>query len=94
MAKRLFTLNDRDELISTLYYYVRTIQSTCKKIKHKIRVIKITNPRYEKIDYSQYKLDGTKHFEKGNDFWPNIRETMKNSMNEAMLKDIELFLFS
>ena len=88
MEKRLFTLNDRDELISTLYYYVRTIQSTCKKIKHKIRVIKITNPRYEKIDYSQYKLDGTKHFEKGNDFWPNIRETMKNSMNEAMLKDI------
>lgn len=88
MEKRLFTLNDRDELISTLYYYVRTIQSTCKKIKHKIRVIKITNPRYEKIDYSQYKLDGTKHFEKGNDFWPNIRETIKNSMNKAMLKDI------
>ena len=88
MEEKLFTLKDRDELISTLYYYVRTIQSTCKKIKHKIRVIKITNPRYEKIDYSQYKLDGTKHFEKGNDFWPNIRETMKNSMNEAMLKDI------
>lgn len=88
MEEKLFTLKDRDELISTLYYYVRTTQCTSKKIEHDIWVIKITNPRCEKIDYSQYKLDGTKHFEKGNDFWPNIRETMKNSMNEAMLKDI------
>lgn len=88
MEKRLFALNDRDELISTVYYYVRTIQSTCRKIKHNIWVIKITNPRCKKIDYSQYKLDGTKNFDEGNEFWPNIREAMKSSMNEAMLKDM------
>lgn len=88
MENILFALNDRDELISTLHYYVRTIQSTCKKIKHNIWLIKITSPRYEKIDYSQYKLDGTKDFVKGNEFWSNIRETIKSSINKALLKDM------
>lgn len=59
-----------------------------KKIEHDIWVIKITNPRCEKIDYSQYKLDETKNFDEGNEFWPNIRETMKSSVNEAMLRDM------
>lgn len=88
MENILFALNDRDELISTLHYYVRTIQSTCRKIKDNIWVIKITSPRYKKIDYSQYKLDGTKDFVKGNEFWSNIRETIKSSINEAMLRDM------
>lgn len=88
MEEKLFTLKDRDELISTLYYYVRTTQCTSKKIEHDIWVIKITNPRCEKIDYSQYKLDETKNFDEGNEFWPNIRETMKSSVNKAMLKDM------
>lgn len=88
MEEKLFTLKDRDELISTLYYYVRTTQCTSKKIEHDIWVIKITNPRCEKIDYSQYKLDETKNFDEGNEFWPNIRETMKSSVNEAMLRDM------
>lgn len=88
MEKKLFTLKDRDELISTLYYYVRTTQCTSKKIEHDIWVIKITNPRCEKIDYSQYKLDETKNFDEGNEFWPNIREIMKSSVNEAMLRDM------
>lgn len=88
MEEKLFTLKDRDELISTLYYYVRITQCASKKIEHDIWVIKITNPRCEKIDYSQYKLDETKHFDEENGFWPNIRETMKSSVNEAMLRDM------
>ena len=88
MEEKLFTLKDRDELISTLYYYVRTTQCTSRKIEHDIWVIKITNPRCKKIDYSQYKLDETKNFDEGNEFWPNIRETMKSSVNEAMLRDM------
>lgn len=88
MEEKLFTLKDRDELIPTLYYYVRITQCASKKIEHDIWVIKITNPRCEKIDYSQYKLDETKNFDEGNEFWPNIRETMKSSVNEAMLRDM------
>ena len=88
MEEKLFTLKDRDELIPTLYYYVRTTQCTSRKIEHDIWVIKITNPRCKKIDYSQYKLDGTKNFDEGNEFWPNIRETMKSYVNEAMIRDM------
>lgn len=88
MEKRLFTLSERDELISTLHYYVQIIQSTNKKIKQDIWGIKNISPRYEKIDYSQYELDGTKDFDEGNEFWPNIRETIKRSINEAMLRDM------
>lgn len=49
MEEKLFTLKDRDELISTLYYYVRTTQCTSRKIEHDIWVIKITNPRCKKL---------------------------------------------
>ena len=36
LEKRLYTLKEREELISTLYYYVRTIWSVRRKIKNDI----------------------------------------------------------
>lgn len=40
LEKRLYTLKEREELISTLYYFVRTIWSVRRKISNDIWVIK------------------------------------------------------
>lgn len=88
LEKRLYTLKEREELISTLYYFVRTIWSVRRKIKNDIWVIRNINPYYIKADYSQYILDETKHFVEGDKYWPIIRDVLKYPMNEEMLKEM------
>ena len=88
LEKRLYTLKEREELISTLYYYVRTIWSVRRKIKNDIWVIRNINPYCTKADYSQYILDETKRFAEGNKYWPIIRDVLKYPMNEEMLKEM------
>ena len=88
LEKRLYTLKEREELISTLYYYVRTIWSVRRKIKNDIWVIRNINPYYIKADYSQYVLDETKRFAEGDKYWPIIRDVLKYPMNEEMLKEM------
>ena len=88
LEKRLYTLKEREELISTLYYYVRTIWSVRRKIKNDIWIIRNINPYCIKADYSQYILDETKRFVEGDKYWPIIRDVLKYPMNEEMLKEI------
>lgn len=88
LEKRLYTLKEREELISTLYYYVRTIWSVRRKIKNDIWVIRNINPYCTKADYSQYILDETKRFAEGDKYWPIIRDVLKYHMNEEMLKEM------
>lgn len=88
LEKRLYTLKEREELISTLYYYVRTIWSVRRKIKNDIWVIRNINPYCIKADYSQYILDETKRFSEGDEYWPIIRDALKHRMNEEMLKEM------
>ncbi len=88
LEKRLYTLKEREELISTLYYYVRTIWSVRRKIKNDIWVIRNINPYCIKADYSQYILDETKRFVEGEEYWPIIRDALKYHMNEEMLKEM------
>ena len=88
LEKRLYTLKEREELISTLYYYVRTIWSVRRKIKNDIWVIRNINPYCIKADYSQYILDETKRFAEGDKYWPIIRDVLKYPMNEEMLKEM------
>ena len=88
LEKRLYTLKEREELISTLYYFVRTIWSVRRKIKNDIWVIRNINPYCIKADYSQYILDETKHFVEGDKYWPIIRDVLKYPMNEEMLKEM------
>lgn len=88
LEKRLYTLKEREELISTLYYYVRTIWSVRRKIKNDIWVIRNINPYCTKTDYSQYILDETKRFAEGDKYWPIIRDVLKYPMNEEMLKEM------
>lgn len=88
LEKRLYTLKEREELISTLYYYVRTIWSVRRKIKNDIWVIRNINPYCTKADYSQYILDETKRFAERDKYWPIIRDVLKYPMNEEMLKEM------
>ena len=88
LEKRLYTLKEREELISTLYYYVRTIESVRRKISNDIWVIKNINPCYIKADYSEYLLDETHRFTEGEEYWPIIRDVLKYPMNEEMLKEM------
>lgn len=88
LEKRLYTLKEREELISTLYYYVRTIWSVRRKIKNDIWVIRNINPYCIKADYSLYILDETKRFVEGDEYWPIIRDALKYHMNEEMLKEM------
>lgn len=88
LEKRLYTLKEREELISTLYYYVRTIWSVRRKIKNDIWIIRNINPYCIKADYSQYILDETKRFVEGDKYWPIIRDVLKYPMNEEMLKEM------
>lgn len=88
LEKRLYTLKEREELISTLYYYVRTIESVRRKISYDIWVIKNINPCYVKADYSGYRLDETQRFSEGDEYWPIIRDVLKYHMNEEMLKEM------
>lgn len=88
LEKRLYTLKEREELISTLYYYVRTIWSVRRKIKNDIWVIRNINPYCIKADYSQYILDETKRFVEGEEYWSIIRDALKYHMNEEMLKEM------
>lgn len=88
LEKRLYTLKEREELISTLYYYVRTIGSVRRKIINDIWVIKNINPCYIKADYSEYLLDETQRFAEGDEYWPIIRDVLKYPMNEEMLKEM------
>lgn len=88
LEKRLYTLKEREELISTLYYYVRTIWSVRRKIKNDIWVIRNINPYCTKANYSQYILDETKRFAEGDKYWPIIRDVLKYPMNEEMLKEM------
>lgn len=88
LEKRLYTLKEREELISTLYYYVRTIGSVRRKIINDIWVIKNINPCYIKADYSEYLLDETQRFAEGDEYWPIIRDVLKYHMNEEMLKEM------
>lgn len=88
LEKRLYTLKEREELIPTLYYYVRTIWSVRRKIKNDIWVIRNINPYCTKADYSQYILDETKRFAEGDKYWPIIRDVLKYPMNEEMLKEM------
>ena len=88
LEKRLYTLKEREELISTLYYYVRTIGSVRRKIINDIWVIKNINPCYIKTDYSEYLLDETQRFAEGDEYWPIIRDVLKYPMNEEMLKEM------
>ena len=88
LEKRLYTLKEREELISTLYYLVRTIESVRRKIKNDIWVIRNINPYCIKADYSQYILDETKRFVEGDEYWPIIRDALKYHMNEEMLKEM------
>ena len=75
-------------MISTLYYYVRTIWRVRRKIKNDIWVIRNINPYCTKADYSQYILDETKRFAEGDKYWPIIRDVLKYPMNEEMLKEM------
>lgn len=88
LEKRLYTLKEREELISTLYYYVRTIWSVRRKIKNDIWVIRNINSYCIKADYSQYILDETKRFVEGEEYWSIIRDALKYHMNEEMLKEM------
>lgn len=88
LEKRLYTLKEREELISTLYYYVRTIGSVRRKISNDIWVIKNINPCYVEADYSGYRLDETQRFSEGDEYWPIIRDVLKYHMNEEMLKEM------
>lgn len=88
LEKRLYTLKEREELISTLYYYVRTIGSVRRKIINDIWVIKNINPCYIKADYSEYLLDETQRFAEGDEYWPIIRDVLKYHMNEEMLNEM------
>lgn len=88
LEKRLYTLKEREELISTLYYYVRTIWSVRRKIKNDIWVIRNINPYCIKADYFQYILDETKRFVEGEEYWSIIRDALKYHMNEEMLKEM------
>lgn len=88
LEKRLYTLKEREELISTLYYFVRTIESVRRKIKNDIWVIRNINPCYVKADYSGYRLDETQRFSEGDEYWSIIRDVLKYHMNEEMLKEM------
>lgn len=89
LEERLYSLKDKEELISTLYYYVRTIRSIRRKIGTKNWTIKNIRPDIIYIeDYSKYLLDETKHFESQDEYWPTIRDVLKNPTNEAMLKEM------
>lgn len=89
LEERLYSLKDKEELISTLYYYVRTIRSIRRKIGIKNWTIKNIRPDIIYIeDYSKYFLDETKHFESQDKYWPTIRDVLKNPTNEAMLKEM------
>lgn len=89
LEERLYSLKDKEELISTLYYYVRTIRSIRRKIGIKNWTIKNIRPDIIYIeDYSKYLLDETKHFESQDEYWPTIRDVLKNPTNEAMLKEM------
>lgn len=89
LEERLYSLKDKEELISTLYYYVRTIRSIRRKIGIKNWTIKNIRPDIIYIeDYSKYFLDETKHFESQDEYWPTIRDVLKNPTNEAMLKEM------
>ena len=88
LEKRLYTLKEREELISTLYYYVRTIESVRRKISNDIWVIKNINPCYIKTDYSEYILDETQRFAEGDEYWPIIRDVLKYHMNVKMLEEM------
>lgn len=88
LEKRLNTLKEREELISTLYYYVRTIGSVRRKISNDIWVIKNINPCYVTADFSKYRLDETQRFVEEDKYWPIIRDVVKYHMNEEMLKEM------
>ncbi len=88
LEKRLYTLKEREELISTLYYYVRTIGSVRRKISNDIWVIKNINPCYVTADFSKYRLDETQRFSEGDEYWSIIRDVLKYHMNEEMLKEM------
>lgn len=89
LEERLYSLKDKEELLSTLYYYVRTIRSIRRKIGIKNWTIKNIRPDIIYIeDYSKYLLDETKHFESQDEYWPTIRDVLKNPTNEAMLKEM------
>lgn len=89
LEERLYSLKDKEELISSLYYYVRTIRNIRRKIGIKIWTIKNIRPKIIFIDdYSKYILDETKHFESQDEYWPTIRDILKNPTNGAMLKEM------
>lgn len=89
LEERLYSLKDKEELISTQYYYVRTIRSIRRKIGIKNWTIKNIRPDIIYIeDYSKYLLDETKHFESQDEYLPTIRDVLKNPTNEAMLKEM------
>lgn len=89
LEERLYSLKDKEELISSLYYYVRTIRNIRRKIGIKIWTIKNIRPKIIFIDdYSKYILDETKHFESQDEYWPIIRDVLKNPTNGAMLKEM------
>lgn len=88
LEKRLYSLKEKEDLISTLYYYVRTIWSIRRKIKNDIWVIRNINPCCIKVDFSQYKLDETKRFAEDDKYWPIIRDALEYHMNEEMQKEM------
>ncbi len=89
LEERLYSLKDKEELISSLYYYVRTIRNIRRKIGIKNWTIKNIRPKIIFIDdYSKYILDETKHFESQDEYWPTIRDVLKNPTNGAMLKEM------
>lgn len=89
LEERIYSLKDKEELISSLYYYVRTIRSIRRKIGIKNWTIKNIRPKIIFIDdYSKYILDETKHFESQDEYWPTIRDVLKNPTNGAMLKEM------
>lgn len=92
LEERLYSLKDKEELIPSLYYYVRTIRSIRRRISIKNWTIKNIRPDIiDKYigDYSDYLLDETKVFQpQDEEYWPNIRDVVSNPTYKAMLKEM------
>ena len=94
LEERLYSLKDKEELIPSLYYYVRTIRSIRRRISIKNWTIKNIRPDIiDKYigDYSDYLLDETKVFQpQDEEYWPNIRDVVSNPTYKAMSLETDI----
>lgn len=83
-----FAQTESLDIIASLYFFVRKMWNIETKLRNDTQLISYICPRCTKVDYSQFLLDESKCFSVQDVRCQNVRETLKSTINVAMLKEM------